>query len=168
MVTYFYSKSELEIGKLRHLYRCRIEEERIAKYSHLSLPVGAIEAEQDFYYNLDSVFDSNNSCIAIWLDNDRYVSSLRFEKFEDGFLITGFETDPDYIGKGYGKRLLQNVCKDMKHKKIYSHIKRDNHVSVYLHKLCGFELMQHSAVFIDGTISFDHDTWILDIKNDRF
>ena len=164
MITYFCSKSELNIGKLKHLYRQRIEEQRSLKYGNFSCSLGMLEAEQDFYFNIDSMFNIEGSAIAVLRLNDTYISSLRLEKMDDGVLINGFETDPDYVGRGYGKLLMMRVCDDVKRNsnlQIFSHIKPDNAVSIHLHEVCGFKILHRFANLLDGSKSFDYYTWVL-------
>lgn len=168
MVSYISCSSYLDIGKLKYLYRERIEQERLKRYAHLDLFIGSLESEQDFYYDLDSFLKIEGSYLALFIENDRYISTLRLEKFEDGILIAGFETDPEYRGNGYGKALLQAVCCDLSRntdKRFYSHVEKNNVISLYVHEICGFKIISDSALMIDGSNSDNHYTLVY--KNDR-
>ncbi len=49
-----------------------------------------------------------------------------------------------------------------KTEKIYSHIARDNIASVRLHRSCGFEKLLDHAVYVDGSVTHNCCTYLLD------
>ncbi len=155
--------SDINISAFKHLYREQLLKMQRCSYPNLDDIEGALSAEQDFYYDLNSFFRMNGSFIAVWQENKRYVSALKIEKFKDGFLISGFETDPDFRNTGFGSSLLKSVLmyiSDSNDLRIYSHIKKNNVASLCVHQKCGFQIHCDYAEFLDGTVSNDSYTMI--------
>ena len=121
-----------------------------------------IQAEDEFSSYLEEVFFcSPGAFYAIWTENNRYVSALRMEPFEDGFLLSGLETASNERNKGYATKLLQAVVEyatDTNRLPIYSHIHKRNAVSLALHLKCGFTLFRDCGRLIDGTVSGNYYT----------
>jgi ribosomal protein S18 acetylase RimI-like enzyme len=92
-----------------------------------------------------------------------YVCALRAEPYQDGFLISGLETHPEYRRKGYAKQLVSDLIVHLFGKgytKIYSHIRKNNLPSISLHTSLGFEKTLGCAKMLDGSVLSDHSTYI--------
>lgn len=121
---------------------------------HPQLPEGQqlLWAEQSFYQYLSEVFFLTAGAVyAVWVENGSYVSALRLEPYEDGFLLEALETAPAYRRKGYAEKLLRAVQAEFP-QKIYSHVSKRNTPSLAVHKKCGFRQVLDYAKYIDGSV----------------
>lgn len=143
-----YEESNIEIGKQK--YRNRTANEQI------------LLAEQDLYSYLCFVLD-NCGWFAAWTSNGRYQAALRLETYSDGFLICALETAPEARGRGHATTLLRTVIEAMPAIKIYAHIYVDNKISIHIHEKLGFVKVSDSAEFLDGTVSFQAKTYMLNV-----
>ena len=110
-------------------------------------------AEQDFYdYLSQTFFRVPGAFYALWQVNGRYVSALRMEPYQDGWLLCALETMPEHRGKGYAKALIMEVLSQMKLQKIYSHVSKRNLASLRTHESCGFRKVLDHAVYADGSV----------------
>lgn len=135
-------------------------------YPHKSTNEQLLESEQKLYNYLRSVFfKTQDSFYAVWTVSGEYVSALRAEPYEDGFLINGLETRPDQRNMGYGKQLLLAVVKHLKESgntPVYSHINKQNTSSIRIHEKAGFHLLHRQpAVLLDGSVSNDILTYAI-------
>ncbi len=89
------------------------------------------------------------TALAIWEENGTYVSALRLEPWEDGYLICGLETRKDQRGKGYATRLLMAVPAVKPH---YAHVAKTNGASLTAHKKAGFVVVKDTARYLDGSV----------------
>lgn len=144
---------DLPFGRLMEVYEEGNRENGAESYPHLSANLQLLEAEQDFYAYLKTFFRQEKAVYALWYEEDFLVSALRVEPYEDGYLISALETKPDCRNKGYGKKLLGEVCKCFGDLPIYSHISRNNTPSRKVHFACGFlEILPYSR-YLDGTVN---------------
>ncbi len=112
----------------------------------------SLAAEQDFYgYLQEDFFRQPGAYYALWVVDGRYVSALRMESFRDGWLLTGLETAPNVRRKGYAGALLGGVLAMSNPGRIYSHVKKDNISSLFVHEKCGFQRISEQAVYLDGS-----------------
>lgn len=116
--------------------------------------VTLLEAEQDFYQYLREVFFATPGALYfVWTEGKRYVSALRLEPYQDGWLLAALETAPEYRRKGYGKALVEAVLALPEYSRIYSHIHWKNTPSIALHEACGFQKILDYGVYIDGSVN---------------
>ena len=110
--------------------------------------------EQKFRrYLQQEFFRLKGAVYYIWEEEGVYRSALRMEPFEDGALITGLETHPDFRGKGYGSALMAAVLAcDRVPDRVYSHIAPANTASMKLHEKFGFTKILDFGRMIDGSI----------------
>ena len=136
-----------------------------AKLDHFGRADGLLQAEMDFYaYLRDGFFRTDGAYYCLWEDNRQVVSALRMEPYEDGLLLTGLETHPDCRGKGYACALMAAALEQAQCP-VYSHIDRHNFASIAVHKKCGFEKVTNFAVFLDGSVSRNADTYARKFSN---
>lgn len=113
---------------------------------------GLYRAEMEFYqYLRHDFFTMGDSFYALWEEKGRYVAAVRFERWKDGFLLEGLETNPEHRGRGYATALLQTVLPQIPDQ-VYSHVAKDNEPSLRLHEKCGFRVCADTAL-VDGSYS---------------
>ena len=121
-------------------------------------------AEENFLdYLRDDFFVQEDAMYAIWIENDQYVSALRVEREENGFLISGVETSLHNRRKGYAAMLLCaviNYASKMGFLPLYAHIHKKNTPSMLLHRKCGFIKKYDFGKLIDGTVSNVYETFV--------
>lgn len=153
MLRCFYRAGELNFEKLCAVYRESCEQ--FAEGRALSLYQAEVELED---YIREEFFRQHGAFYTVWEENGQYLSALRIEPYQDGYLLASLETDPDHRRNGYGEKLISSVV-DYVNKPVYAHVYRDNRASLALHTKCGFERILDYAVFLDGTVS--QDAWTL-------
>ena len=141
------SLRELEFSRLMEIY---IEANLEKAEEGLTL----LEAEQDFYQYLREVFFATPGALYfVWVEKGRYISALRLEPYQDGWLLAALETAPEHRRKGYGRKLMEAVLSLPEFDRIYSHIHRNNLPSIGLHEACGFQKILDYGVYIDGSVN---------------
>ena len=163
MLKVFSSLKEIDFTKLMDVY-----EESVRKNGEIFFPdeefASQIRLEQDrFYHYLSEVFFCVKNCFyAVWQEGDQYISALRIEPYQDGYLLSALETAPCFRKHGYGKKLMiavQHYLAQTGCPRIYSHISNRNIASIACHRSCGFNKIFDYAVYIDGTISRNASTY---------
>lgn len=110
-------------------------------------------AEQAFYQYLRQVFfRTPGAYYAVWVENGQYVSALRMEPYRDGLLLNALETAPAHRGKGYATALVSAVLRQTQ-SKVYSHVEKQNRISIRTHETCGFYKVSDFAVYADGSVT---------------
>ena len=117
-------------------------------------------AEQSFHpYLRECFFSTEGALYCVWVENDRYVSALRLEPYQDGLLLEALETRPDQRRKGYAVELVKAVLSEVGDTKIYSHVGKRNSASLKTHEKCGFRRILEHAVYADGSVMTNHCTF---------
>jgi len=125
-----------------------------------------IEIEQEFYqYLKECFFQLENAVYAVWVDQGEYVSALRLEPYQDGWLISALETAPGHRRKGYAAKLLSESLRRIKGT-VYSHVHKRNLPSSKLHTAIGFQKMMDYAVYLDGSVNSACNTLVYYVQND--
>lgn len=149
MLRLFCSMRELNFSSLVDVYR----ESLFASRDHDV----QWNAEQEFYHYLKDVFFTYpHARYAVWDAGDCYYAALRLEQYRDGLLITGLETKPEMRGKGYASALIDQVLLDAAdngYRCIYSHVYKNNSISLRVHLKNSFSIISNSATLIDGSFS---------------
>lgn len=124
-----------------------------------------VRAEDDFLLFIREEFYRVKGCrIFVWQHEGVMVSALRLEPYKDGYLLCGLETAPMHRRKGYAKALLLSTIEYLKINDnciIYSHIHRNNRISLRLHSKCGFCRISDTAILLDGSVSVMYHTLML-------
>ena len=103
----------------------------------------------DFFSNKDARY-------WIWSEDGVYLSALRLEPYEDGLLLEALETHPEYRCRGYAKKLICAVMKQLPAgTRVYSNISKRNTPSLVTHRACGFNKLLDYSVDTDGE-QYDH------------
>lgn len=165
MLKLFYSSSQIDLAKLAEVYK---ESNRICgreRYPWLSHQEQLSRAEQDFfdYWRCD-FYTAPEAVCAVWEVDGNYLSALRFEPYRDGIVLAGLETAPRERNKGFGSMLLREVIRHLRHTggiRLYSHVSKHNGASKHIHESCGFSILSEYAVFLDGSVSQNYDTYFL-------
>ena len=155
--------SELNISQLKLVYEETINCLAKSTYADLHDNLQILNAEQDFYSDVNAFFCVKGAEYAVWVAEGRYISAIRLEPVDDGYLLTSFETIPAARGKGIGKKLLSAVVEHVAHLEetcIYSHVDEMNLPSLKVHLYCGFQSLGKPAVFVDGSVHKDHITYV--------
>lgn len=145
--------SELDFDRLLKVYD-------LDTYEQNSLAIELYDyLHQVFFRDKDAFY-------ALWKIESNYVSALRMEPYQDGYLITAVQTTKSERRKGYAECLLRAVVSSLQilgNCPIYVHIHKKNVASIQLHMKCGFTITADHAVFIDGTASAGSYTlrWIM-------
>lgn len=108
-----------------------------------------------YEYLHDDFFRVRGAFYALWVEKGVYVSALRAEPYQDGYLIEALQTYLEEQNKGYGKRLVNAVLHAScipEGAPVYAHIHKKNIASLKLHRSCGFEKKSDYAAFIDGSV----------------
>lgn len=153
MIEVFYKLSDIRFGELMCVYQEGNTENAKERYAKLDRNAAILQVEQDFYIFLEEVFFSvDDAAYYVLSENGKYLSALRLEPYEDGFLLEALETRPGFRRKGYAKKLVSFALDQVK-KPVYSHVLKDNVPSLSAHFSCGFKKIMDSARYIDGTVS---------------
>lgn len=111
-------------------------------------------AEQEFYQYLKQVFFLTKDARYLILEgNNRYISALRLEPYQDGLLLEALETAPEFRRKGYGEALVRAALETVEGIKVYSHVSKRNVASLRTHEKCGFVKILDHAVYADGSVN---------------
>ena len=164
MILWFYSLNELNFEALMAVY----EEGNVAngaeRFPEESAMMQKRLAEQDFEdYLRQAFFRQPGAAYCVYMENDSYITAARVEPFDNGYLISGLETRPDFRRKGYGRKLMENLisaCKREGNLPLYSHVSQRNFASMQLHLQCGFRVFKDSARYLDGSVHSDSKTLI--------
>ena len=115
---------------------------------------GLLQAEREFYdYLREDFFCRKDAFYALWKVRGQYVSALRLEPYEDGWLLEALETEPNQRRKGYAKALMRAVLDGMSQAVVYSHVSRRNEASLCTHYACGFQKHLDHVVYLDGSVT---------------
>ena len=130
---------------------------------------GLLRAEGEFRdYLREDFFRREGAFYGVWKAGGQYVSALRLEPHEDGWLLEALETAPDHRRKGYAKALMGQVLQLMGQAVVYSHVSRRNAASLKTHYSCGFEKYLDHVVYLDGSVSTRAVTLKYDGRRKRY
>lgn len=104
-------------------------------------------------YLREDFFTLKNVFYAVWVVDGEYVSALRMEPYEDGYLLEALQTANPERNKGYAKCLLEAVLHSDRVDTVYAHVYKNNRASISVHRACGFQSYLDYAVLIDGAVS---------------
>ena len=107
--------------------------------------------EDAFLEDLRVYFSEADTILAVWEENGQYLSSLRFEPYEDGFLISCLETNSQVRRQGYASRLVNELLSDVC-RPVYVHVEKKNRASLGFHEKLGFRVFKDLAVYVDGSV----------------
>jgi len=120
------------------------------------------EKLQDLLCDIGSSLKYHNGRIFFWQVEGEYVSALRTEPYEDGYLLFGLQTRKVCRHRGYGTQLVLAVCSQIQRdskKPVYVHIEKKNIASIKLHRNIGFQICAEYGKLIDGTVSHRYYTF---------
>ena len=146
----------LSFSSLMAVYEEGNRENGAELYAKCSEGEQLLRAEQDFHQYLSEIFFRTHRAVyLIWQERGRYVSALRLEPWNDGFLLEALETAPQDRRKGYATALLkamQQYAAAQGIRKIYSHVGKKNQASLRAHYGAGFDKIMDHAVCADGSV----------------
>ncbi len=154
MIVIFEKLKDLDFRQLMDVYEESNLKSGHEMYREDTEPLQLLRAEQSFYQYLSECFFSvSGAKYAVWVEEDRYMSALRIEPYQDGLLVEGLETRPDMRNRGYAKKLLASVVASVGEIPMYSHVEKKNEASVRTHLSCGFHCFLEYAIYVDGSVS---------------
>lgn len=157
MLVWYDSISKMNFSALMEVYEEGNRETGRLNYPFESECMQLRLAENDFAdYLREDFFRQDDAKYAVLEKNGEYVSALRLERYQDGYLITGLETKSSQRRKGYARELMEAILRDISvadRTWIYSHVSKSNTASMNLHKGLGFEKVHDYAVYLDGSVS---------------
>lgn len=162
MLKLFYAMSELDFSQLTQVYTESLHRDGEGFGSGLSEYQDIRYAEDALYESVLMLFQTGG-IFAVWIRDNMYVSAVRLETYQDGYLVAGLETAPLHRGKGFAGDLLNSVCLAMGDRGIttlYSHVKNANRISARVHEKCGFVPVLDHAVFLDGSVDTRSKTYL--------
>lgn len=163
MLKVFSSFRELNFPELMEVYAKSNMESGAENWPNESEGMQILLAEQDFRQYLREVFFMTPGAVyGVWMESGRYVSAMRLEPYRDGMLLEALETAPDFRRRGYAGKLIREFAANH-FGKIYSHIHKRNHASIKVHLKCGFHKIADHAVYVDGSVSHNSSTYLLEI-----
>lgn len=154
MLRVFHRLQELDFEKLMAVY----EEgnlENAQEFYPLDAPAVQLQrAKQDFEdYLRNDFFRVHGAFYGVW-EEVVYISALRMEPYQDGWLLEALETMPSFRKKGYAKKLITAVLALFPQgTHIYSHVGKKNNASKAAHIACGFQEILDYAKYVDGTVT---------------
>lgn len=159
---------QIDFGALMEVYREGNAENGADRYPDASAAEQLLLAEQDFYqYLVQCFFTVDGAVYAMWEQDGRYASALRLEPYQDGLLLSALETAPDRRRQGYACQLLGAVQAWLSQHgaiKVYSHVSRKNDASQRSHRSCGFTKIMDHAVYADGSVLTNSDTYLFEVQ----
>lgn len=122
-------------------------------------------AEESFYdYLRNDFFRHSGAFYGIWEAQGAYVSALRIEPYQDGWLLEALETAPSMRHRGYARSLILEVLEYMSGRgRIYSHVSKRNTASMAVHSFCGFQRILDHAVYNDGSVLSTSETLMIEV-----
>ena len=160
--------SQLKFSNLMYVYSEGNLENGAERYPQLQPAAQIREAELDFYgYLSDVFFNEQDAFYAVWETGNRYVSALRIESYQDGWLLSALETAPSDRRRGYATHLINAVKKylvDLGDMKLYSHVSKRNQASLATHLNCNFQIALDYAVYLDVSVNQKCYTLVYDSK----
>lgn len=102
-------------------------------------------------------FDNPDRYTLVMLDDEKIIGTLtycksRFEDYEDWGEIVSIYFLPEYMGKGYGKDLLEQAVEELKtmgFQTVFLRVLEDNHRARHFYEKCGFK---YGGKYYDDTI----------------
>jgi RimJ/RimL family protein N-acetyltransferase len=162
------SMRDINFSALMEVYREGNEENGAECYPDAPPAQQLMFAEQDFYQYLSQCFFAVEGAVyALWERDGKYLSALRLEPYQDGLLLAALETAPDKRRQGYACRLLGAVQDWLSQHgpiKVYSHVSRKNAASQRSHQSCGFTKILDHAVYADGSVLTNSDTYLFEVQ----
>ena len=155
MLKTFYRLKDLDFQMLMAVYEEGNLENALEFYPDDSPDVQLQKVKQSFEdYLREDFFRVKGVRYAVWEEAGEYISALRLEPYEDGFLLEALETMPARRRMGYSMKLISAVLEELpKGTTVYSHVGKRNAASLGAHLRCGFEKHLDYAKYIDGTVT---------------
>ena len=152
--------SQLSYMQTMQLYSRDLQEDAAAHYPSLTGQEALFASEQAFYsYLKDVFFQTPGACMYAWSVDGVLRSCLRIEPYENAFLLCGITTDPDYLRRGFGEKLLRGVSA-LYAGPLYSHVEKSNYASLQLHLKCDFERRFEWARMLNGEMLHNFCTFV--------
>lgn len=154
MLKLFHKLRELDFEQLMAVYEEGNRENAVEFFPDDTPDVQLERAKQSFEeYLREDFFRVPGAFYAVWEQGGEYVSALRLEPYEDGWLLEALETKPLERRKGYAAQLIAAAIEKIPNGPVYSHVGKRNAASMAVHLKCGFIKILDHAKYVDGTIT---------------
>jgi [ribosomal protein S18]-alanine N-acetyltransferase len=111
--------------------------------------VVAIEARSFKYPKPEAVFREDEHKYLVARDEEKIVGYIGIEKILDEVHIINMAIDPDYRGKGIGKRLMQHVLND--EEVFFLEVRVSNETAKSVYEKYGFKVINtRKGYYADG------------------
>jgi RimJ/RimL family protein N-acetyltransferase len=97
---------------------------------------GSVDRDAHLAWFAEAIADPKR-VLRIATDGDRRIGMIRFDRRDDGWLVS-INIAPDERGKGYGERVLRQAMLDGGGSRYLAEIKSDNLASIRIFERCGF------------------------------
>lgn len=154
------SIKKIDFSQLAILCVDEVEQIRKERFRSFEETKGYDLASEEFYFYLCSSFFPVGGLYFVYEENGRYISSVRFDPYEDGYLLNALCTASDVRRKGHGTRLVEFAFMNLYHSNIYSHVSERNVISRKFHEKLEFSVLHNYARMLDGSVRNDHLTYI--------
>ena len=165
MLTVIKSYHQLDLSQLFRVYQQSIQAAAAENYRRCATNEGILNAQQDFYGYLRDFLSDTDTMYALWTVDGVYKAALRLEPYLDGLLLSGLETAPDARCCGFASALMKATLEYVgghSGDTVYSHVNKENAISLAVHAKCGFRRLSDFANYIDGSVALSACTLIFD------
>lgn len=139
-----------DIPKLMDIYAEGNRENAEYFYPELPLTEGIAKEEQKFVTMLrETFFPKPENTLFVWEMEEQWVAALRLTRLDGFYYLEALETKPDQRKKGYGKALLEAVCKELTARgcvTIRDCVAKRNEASLRTHCSAGFVIDQDPGI----------------------
>lgn len=154
MLTILKSAKNADFSALSAIYEERILTGGKEHYPREDASEQYLLEQQAFYSYVRDFLENQQGIWALWSADGSYKAACRLEQYRGGYLLTGLETQIAARGKGYAAALVNAVLEYLAQEgvaAVYSHVAKDNHRSLAVHKKCGFSVISDTALLLDGS-----------------
>lgn len=145
---------DVDIPKLMAIYAEGNRENAECFYPELPLAEGIAREEQKFVNMLRTdFFPKPENALYILEVEDQWVAALRLTRLDGFYYLEALETKPDQRKKGYGKALLDALCKELAAQGpvlIRDCVAKRNEASLRTHLSAGFVIDQDPGIEYPG------------------
>ena len=146
--------ADSDIPKLMDIYAEGNRENAEYFYPELPLAEGVAKEEQKFAAMLrESFLTKTENELYVWEAERQWVAALRLTRLDGFYYLEALETRPDQRKKGYGKALLEALCRELAVRGpvvIRDCVAKRNEASLRTHLAAGFVIDRDPGIEYPG------------------
>lgn len=146
--------ADCAVPKLMDIYAEGSRENAEYFYPELPPSEGIAKEEQKFVRMLrETFFSKPENELFIWETEGQWVAALRLTRMDGFYYLEALETKPDQRKKGYGKALLEALCKELAARgpvMIRDCVAKRNEASLRAHLSAGFVIDRDPGIEYPG------------------